>query len=83
MALTRAACTPGGAAALPRADTGVPTEPGAITDLSLERMHIRRLQQLSSLVSLKRARCATAATAAACSALLFLRSLCHCFPLVS
>ncbi|KAG2449146.1 hypothetical protein HYH02_005893 [Chlamydomonas schloesseri] len=37
------------------ADAGVPTEPGAITDLSLERMHIRRLQQLASLVSLKRA----------------------------
>ncbi|KAG2444570.1 hypothetical protein HXX76_001315 [Chlamydomonas incerta] len=37
------------------ADSCVPTEPGAITDLSLERMHIRRLQQLASLVSLKRA----------------------------
>ncbi|GLC71381.1 hypothetical protein PLESTF_001109300 [Pleodorina starrii] len=37
------------------ADAAAPTDPGSITDLSLERMHIRRLQQLVSLTSLKRA----------------------------
>ncbi|GFR51283.1 hypothetical protein Agub_g13641 [Astrephomene gubernaculifera] len=37
------------------ADPSRPTEPASITDLSLERMHIRRLQQLASLTSLKRA----------------------------
>lgn len=41
---------------LAAADGGHPTDPALITDLTLERMHIRRLQQLISLVSLRRAK---------------------------
>ncbi|GIL49189.1 hypothetical protein Vafri_5338 [Volvox africanus] len=37
------------------ADAARPNDPGFITDLTLERMHIRRLQQLAQLTSLKRA----------------------------
>ncbi|GIL73909.1 hypothetical protein Vretimale_5145, partial [Volvox reticuliferus] len=37
------------------ADTARPSDPGSITDLTLERMHIRRLQQLAQLTSLRRA----------------------------
>ncbi|EFJ42239.1 hypothetical protein VOLCADRAFT_119475, partial [Volvox carteri f. nagariensis] len=37
------------------ADAARPSNPGSITDISLERMHIRRLQQLAALTSLKRA----------------------------
>ncbi|GLI61365.1 hypothetical protein VaNZ11_003728 [Volvox africanus] len=37
------------------ADAARPNDPGSITDLTLERMHIRRLQQLAQLTSLRRA----------------------------